>query len=120
MPPTGRRLRRGHDEPAIRKKSSIRVVNEEGDQERQSLTAVRDDFWASTTNKQLYSFSARQDHPEVSGRAAVIVPDNVLFEGGAGETVRKDLSKNCDVHTLLRLPPAESARTWRVSSALQR
>ncbi|WP_455429545.1 HsdM family class I SAM-dependent methyltransferase [Neorhodopirellula lusitana] len=41
---------------------------------------------------------------KVDGRCAVVVPDNVLFEGGAGETVRKNLLKQCDVHTLLRLP----------------
>ncbi len=39
-----------------------------------------------------------------NGRAAVVVPDNVLFEGGAGETVRRKLLHECDVHTLLRLP----------------
>lgn len=38
------------------------------------------------------------------GKAAVVVPDNVLFEGGAGETVRKNLLARCDFHTLLRLP----------------
>ena len=41
---------------------------------------------------------------KIPGRAAVVVPDNVLFEGGAGETVRKRLLRQCDVHTLLRLP----------------
>ena len=39
-----------------------------------------------------------------NGRAAIVVPDNVLFEGGAGETVRRRLLQDCDVHTLLRLP----------------
>ena len=39
-----------------------------------------------------------------NGRAAVVVPDNVLFEGGAGETIRRKLLQECDVHTLLRLP----------------
>jgi type I restriction enzyme M protein len=38
------------------------------------------------------------------GRAAIVVPDNVLFEGGAGETVRRKLLHECEVHTLLRLP----------------
>ncbi len=38
------------------------------------------------------------------GRAAVVLPDNVLFEGGAGETIRRELLKQADVHTLLRLP----------------
>ena len=41
---------------------------------------------------------------KINGRAAVVVPDNVLFEGGAGATVRENLLKECDVHTLLRLP----------------
>jgi type I restriction enzyme M protein len=41
---------------------------------------------------------------EINGRAAVVVPDNVLFEGGAGETIRRKLLATCDVHTLLRLP----------------
>lgn len=41
---------------------------------------------------------------KIQGRAAIVVPDNVLFEGGAGETIRRELLKQCDVHTLLRLP----------------
>ncbi|MDB9325565.1 N-6 DNA methylase, partial [Nodularia spumigena CS-590/02] len=41
---------------------------------------------------------------QINGKAAVVVPDNVLFEGGAGETIRKKLLHECDVHTLLRLP----------------
>jgi len=41
---------------------------------------------------------------KIHGRAAIVVPDNVLFEGGAGETVRRKLLHECDVHTLLRLP----------------
>jgi type I restriction enzyme M protein len=45
-------------------------------------------------------FSTLKQH----GRAAVVVPDNVLFEGGAGETIRRELLKRADVHTLLRLP----------------
>jgi type I restriction enzyme M protein len=39
-----------------------------------------------------------------NGRSAIVVPDNVLFEGGAGETIRRKLQHQCDVHTLLRLP----------------
>lgn len=41
---------------------------------------------------------------KVGGRCAIVVPDNVLFEGGGGEKVRQTLLKTCDVHTLLRLP----------------
>ena len=41
---------------------------------------------------------------KTAGRAAVVVPDNVLFEGGAGETIRKKLLENTDLHTILHLP----------------
>ncbi|WP_374639043.1 N-6 DNA methylase [Hydrogenophaga sp.] len=41
---------------------------------------------------------------KVDGKAAVVLPDNVLFEGGAGEKIRRKLLENCDVHTILRLP----------------
>jgi type I restriction enzyme M protein len=41
---------------------------------------------------------------KINGRAAVVVPDNVLFEGGAGERIRERLLHECDAHTLLRLP----------------
>src|SRR5215203_3530784 len=90
--------------PPFGKKSSVLVVNEEGDQEREALTVVRDEFWASTTNKQLNFVQHVKTILKMNGRAAVVVPDNVLFEGGAGETVRRKLLRECDVHTLLRLP----------------
>ncbi len=90
--------------PPFGKKSSVLVVNEGGDQERQSLTVVRDDFWTSTSNKQLNFVQHVKTILRISGRAAVVVPDNVLFEGGAGETIRRKLLEECDVHTLLRLP----------------
>ena len=41
---------------------------------------------------------------DINGRAAVVLPDNVLFEGGAGETLRRRLLKEFDVHTMIRLP----------------
>ncbi len=90
--------------PPFGKKSSIRVINAEGEQEREALTVVRDDFWASTSNKQLNFVQHVKTLLKINGRAAVVVPDNVLFEGGAGETVRRKLLAECDVHTLLRLP----------------
>jgi type I restriction enzyme M protein len=90
--------------PPFGKKSSVMVVNEEGEQDRQALTVVREDFWASTTNKQLNFVQHVKTILAMHGRAAVVVPDNVLFEGGAGETVRRALLHECDVHTLLRLP----------------
>ena len=86
------------------KKSSVTIVNEAGESSKESLIINRDDFWASTSNKQLnflqHIFTILKQH----GRAAVVLPDNVLFEGGAGETIRRELLKQADVHTLLRLP----------------
>ena len=90
--------------PPFGKKSSVTIVNEAGETSKESLIINRDDFWATTSNKQLnflqHIFTILKQH----GRAAVVLPDNVLFEGGAGETVRRELLKQADVHTLLRLP----------------
>jgi type I restriction enzyme M protein len=90
--------------PPFGKKSSVTIVNEAGESSKESLIINRDDFWASTSNKQLnflqHIFTILKQH----GRAAVVLPDNVLFEGGAGETIRRELLKQADVHTLLRLP----------------
>ena len=61
-------------------------------------------FWATTSNKQLNFVQHIKTLLKPHGRAAVVVPDNVLFEGGAGETIRRKLMHECDVHTLLRLP----------------
>jgi type I restriction enzyme M protein len=90
--------------PPFGRKSSMTFVNEEGEADRESLVVVRDDFWASTSNKQLNFVQHVKTLLAINGRAAVVVPDNVLFEGGAGETVRRKLLQECDVHTLLRLP----------------
>jgi type I restriction enzyme M protein len=90
--------------PPFGKKSSIRVVNEAGEAERQDLEVYREDFWATTKNKQLNFVQHVKTLLAINGRAAVVVPDNVLFEGGAGEIVRHRLLHECDVHTLLRLP----------------
>ena len=90
--------------PLFGRKSSMTFVNAEGDAEHEDLTVVRDDFWASTSNKQLNFLQHVKTLVRAGGRAAIVVPDNVLFEGGAGETVRRRLLHECDVHTLLRLP----------------
>lgn len=90
--------------PPFGKKSSITVVNEEGEEAKEALTYVRDDFWATTSNKQLNFLQHVKSLLKINGCAAIVVPDNVLFEGGAGETIRRKLLHDCDVHTLLRLP----------------
>jgi type I restriction enzyme M protein len=90
--------------PPFGKKSSITIVNEDGDTDRETLTYNRPDFWTTTSNKQLNFVQHVKSLLNIHGRAVVVVPDNVLFEGGAGETVRRKLLHECDVHTLLRLP----------------
>lgn len=90
--------------PPFGKKSSVTIVNEEGETSKESLVINRQDFWASTSNKQLNFVQHIVTILKQHGRAAVVVPDNVLFEGGAGETIRRELLKQADVHTLLRLP----------------
>jgi type I restriction enzyme M protein len=90
--------------PPFGKKSGITVINEEGDESKEALTYVRDDFWATTINKQLNFLQHVKACLKIHGRAATVVPDSVLFEGGAGETIRRGLLKQADVHTLLRLP----------------
>jgi len=90
--------------PPFGRKSSIAVVNESGDLEKQDLSYERADFWTTTKNKQLNFLQHCRSLLSSTGRCAIVVPDNVLFEGGAGETVRRHLLQQCDVHTLLRLP----------------
>jgi type I restriction enzyme M protein len=90
--------------PPFGKKSSITVTNEDGSQSKEALTYNRQDFWATSSNKQLNFVQHINAMLKAHGEAAVVLPDNVLFEGGAGETVRKKLLQNADVHTVLRLP----------------
>ena len=86
------------------RKAAITVVGQEGEvsKERETYRARRllGDHLEQATELR----PACEDILAVNGRAAVVVPDNVLFEGGAGETVRRKLLHDCDVHTLLRLP----------------
>jgi type I restriction enzyme M protein len=90
--------------PPFGKKSSITIMNHEGRGDKEALTYERQDFWATTSNKQLNFLQHVKTLLQINGKAAIVVPDNVLFEGGAGETVRRKLLHECDVHTLLRLP----------------
>jgi len=90
--------------PPFGKKSSMSFTNEEGEQDKEDLTYNRQDFWATTSNKQLNFVQHIRTMMKISGQAAVVVPDNVLFEGGAGETIRRKLLQNTELHTILRLP----------------
>jgi type I restriction enzyme M protein len=77
--------------PPVGKKQSLVFVNEEGDTEKEDQVIVREDFWTSTSNKQLNFVQHMVTLLEIDSQAAVVVPDNVLFEGGAGEKVRRNL-----------------------------
>lgn len=90
--------------PPFGKKSSVTVVNEKGETDKEQLVYEREDFWVSTSNKQLNFLQHLTTILKIGGRAAVVLPDNVLFEGGAGETVRKKLLNQFNLHTILRLP----------------
>lgn len=90
--------------PPFGKKSSMTFTNEEGRQEKEDLIYNRQDFWTTTSNKQLNFIQHVRTLLKTDGKAAVVVPDNVLFEGGSGETVRKKMLKTTDLHTILRLP----------------
>jgi type I restriction enzyme M protein len=80
------------------------MVGEDGRVQTGDIAIQRQDFWATTSNKQLNFIQHIRSMLKIGGRAAVVLPDNVLFEGGAGETIRRRLLEECDVHTMLRLP----------------
>lgn len=95
--------------PPFGKKSSVTIISEKtGKLEKEKLTYERTDFWADTSNKQLnfvqHIGNMLRVDGKISGKAAVVLPDNVLFEGGAGETIRKELLTRFNLHTILRLP----------------
>ncbi|MBV6499254.1 MAG: putative type I restriction enzymeP M protein [Prosthecobacter sp.] len=90
--------------PPFGKKSSFTVINDDGKRDTEKLYYERKDFWATTSNKQLNFVQNIFTMLVEDGRAAIVVPDNVLFESGAGEKIRRELLARCNVHTLLRLP----------------
>jgi len=90
--------------PPFGKKSSTTIIGENGKVSKGNDTVEREDFWSTTSNKQLNFVQHVKTLLKQNGRAAIVVPDNVLFEGGAGENIRRKLLHECEVHTLLRLP----------------
>ncbi len=85
-------------------KSSSDVPTIDEEQAKKEGYFYRGDFWVTTSNKQLSFLQHIASMLNEKGRAAVVLPDNVLFEGGAGETIRKELLKEMNLHTILRLP----------------
>jgi len=90
--------------PPFGKKSSVTITNGEGESSKEQLSYEREDFWATTSNKQLNFLQHISTILKIDGRAAVVLPDNVLFEAGKGEIIRKKLLQQFNVHTILRLP----------------
>ena len=86
------------------RKSSVAVVGRDRRASHEEIGYTRHDFWVTTNNQQPNFVQHIASMLGVPGRAAVVLPDNVLFDGGAGETIRRLLLKRFDVHTLLRLP----------------
>lgn len=88
--------------PPFGRRQSFKFEVEDGEFETESQTYVREDFVVTTGNKQLNFL--QHIMTITKGSAAVVLPDNVLFEGNAGETLRRKLLRDFDFHTLLRLP----------------
>jgi len=90
--------------PPFGTKSALTMVGQDGKAVREGVSIERQDFVVTTSNKQLNFVQHICTILDVNGRAAVVLPDNVLFEGGAGETIRRRLLVDFDLHTMLRLP----------------
>jgi type I restriction enzyme M protein len=91
--------------PPFGKKSSYQVVGEDGQVTSERENYEREDFKFTTSNKQFNFLQHIMTILSTSGRAGVVLPDNVLFEAGkAGEGIRKRLLEQFNFHTLLRLP----------------
>lgn len=102
--PSGRKFDLILANPPFGKKGGYTIVGDDGKISTEKQEYERDEFWATTSNKQLNFLQHIVSELKIGGSAAVVLPDNVLFEGGAGETIRRELLKRCNVHTLLRLP----------------
>lgn len=90
--------------PPFGKKSGLKVLNADGSVDVEKEDYQRPDFIATTSNKQINFLQHIMTILKIGGKAAVVVPDNVLFEGGAGEKVRQRLLREFNLHTVLRLP----------------
>ncbi|WNK00386.1 class I SAM-dependent DNA methyltransferase [Thalassospiraceae bacterium LMO-JJ14] len=91
--------------PPFGKKSSYKIVGEDGSITTETESYEREDFKFTTSNKQFNFLQHIMTILEANGRAGIVLPDNVLFEAGrAGEGIRKRLLEGFNFHTLLRLP----------------
>ncbi len=90
--------------PPFGRRQSIQVFTGDGEAESEREDYQRPDFAVTTGNKQLNFLQHIVTVLAPGGTAAVVLPDNVLFEGGAGERIRRRLLEEFDLHTMLRLP----------------
>lgn len=86
------------------KGSLVSPEGSRGQRARDDFAVSRSDFWTASANKQLNFVQHVVTLLKPSGRAAIVVPDNVLFESGTGAVVRRELLEICYLHTVLRLP----------------
>ncbi len=96
--------------PPFGKKSSMTFTNEEGDEDKDALTYERQDFWETTSNKQLNFLQHIVSMLKSDGKAAVVLPDNVLFEGGAGEKSAASCWKTATCTPFCACPQASFTR----------
>jgi type I restriction enzyme M protein len=89
--------------PPFGRSSSMKYADGDGEAGNAGEIVRRKGF-VTTSNKQLNFVQHIYSMLEVNGTAGIVLPDNVLFEGGVGEIIRRNLLKTCDVHTLVRLP----------------
>ncbi|MDR0523423.1 MAG: type I restriction-modification system subunit M [Candidatus Methanoplasma sp.] len=90
--------------PPFGMKSSMRFTNKRGEQEREDFTYNRQDFWTTSSNKQINFIQHIHTLLKVDGTAAVVIPDSVLSNEGDNEIIRRKLLETTDLHTILRLP----------------
>lgn len=98
--------------PPFGKKSSDNFTTTDGWNSKSDNSIVRDDFWTITSNKQLNFIQHIFSLLETNGTAGVVLPDNVLFEWGSGEVIRKKLLHNTNLHTIVRLPTGIFYANW--------
>jgi type I restriction enzyme M protein len=90
--------------PPFGVKSAMSIGIKNKNSKKEELNYVRDDFWTTTSNKQLNFIQHIYTMLKPKGEASIVIPDNVLFERGAGEIIRKNLLEKTNLHTILRLP----------------
>lgn len=98
--------------PPFGKKSSDNFTTTDGWNSKNDNSIVRDDFWTTTSNKQLNFIQHIFSLLEINGTAWVVLPDNVLFEGWAWEIIRQKLLHNTNLHTIVRLPTGIFYANW--------